>query len=97
MVELLRRYSNQASLLTIMMEILERIKNRDQTAEPGVCSVGGLGSIGARRLSEADRAQIVEGFRRGVRIRELADRFGISEGCVKRTLRRHGVGGRERY
>ena len=80
-----------------MNDVLDKIKTGDQTIMPGMTSTGGLGSVGASGLCEADQVALVESFRCGVRILELASKYGISESCVKRTLRRSGVGRRDRY
>lgn len=97
LVEVLCRHSNSQDLVTIMNGVLDKIKADDQTIMPGVSSTGGLDSVGASRLCEADKAALVESFRRGVRILDLASEYGVSESCVKRTLRRSGVGRRQRY
>ena len=80
-----------------MNDVLDKIKAGDQTIMPGVSSTGGCGSVGASRLCEADQAQLVESFRCGVKILDLASDYGVSESCVKRTLRRSGVGRGDRY
>jgi hypothetical protein len=97
LVEVLCRHSNSQDLIMIMNDVLDKIKTSDQTIIPGVSSTGGLGSVGARKLSEADRMEMVERFRRGTKILELASQFHVSKGCVQRTLGRSGVGRHDRY
>jgi hypothetical protein len=98
MVEVLRRYSNRTDLLKVIQDILHRIDKNDQTDLPGIerrsCSEN---PAKVKRLSEAERAEIVESFKRGAKIRVLAGRYGVGERCIKRTLRNHGVGRNERY
>jgi transposase-like protein len=76
-----------------MTNVLRRISAGDQTNEPGAPLAG---HRGAQRLSDDARAEIVEAFRLGVKIRVLAERYSVSESCVKRMLRRSGVGRRQR-
>jgi len=95
-VEVLRRYSNRSELTRVVQNVLRRIDERDQTDEPELTITGGP-AIGARRLTQAEREAIVEAFRQGVKIRLLAEGYGVTDGCIKRTLRRYDVGRRERY
>lgn len=95
-MELLRRYSNRPDLTKSIQDVLRRIDEQDKTDEPGVRITGGP-TIGTRRLGQAEREAIVEAFRQGAKIRVLAERYGVSESCVKTTLWRNGVGRWDRY
>jgi len=86
-VEVLRRYSNRGNLTKSVQDVLRRIRERDQMDEPGVKSTGGSG-VARKRLSAADRKQLVERSRRGELIRVLAEHFGVTESCVKMILHR---------
>jgi hypothetical protein len=97
LVEVLRRYSNRTDLLKVVQDILRRIDQNDQTDLPGIEKRSwSEAPPKVKRLSEAERAEIVESFKRGVKIRVLAGRYGVGERCIKRTLRRHGVGRKDR-
>jgi hypothetical protein len=54
LVEALRRHSNRADLVTIMVDILRRIDEGDKTNEPGVESTG-LCAAPAQRGNHARR------------------------------------------
>jgi transposase-like protein len=94
-VEVLRRYSNCQDLVGPMIDVLRRIEQGDRTDEAGIFSTGEPSTT--RRLTEAEREELVERFRGGTRIRILAEQYGVSESCVKRALRREGVGRYQRY
>lgn len=95
-MEVLRRYLNQANVLKSVQNVLERIAENDQTSEPGVLSTGSP-STSPKRLTREQIAELVELFRQGMLIRELAVRYGVTEGCVKQKLHLQGVGRRDRY
>jgi hypothetical protein len=93
-VEALRRHSNRADLVTIMVDVLRRIDEGDKTNEPGVESTGRCAVREPR--TEDDVRGLLAGFRLGAKIRELAVRHGMSESTVKRVLARHGASRRNR-
>jgi hypothetical protein len=92
-VEALRRHSNRADLVKIMVDVLRCIEGGDKTNEPGVESTGnGLVLARPRELrSEDDIMGMIAGFQDRVGVRELAARYVVSESTVKRILKRHGV------
>jgi hypothetical protein len=94
-VEVLRRYSNRADLVDHMIDLLRRIQDHDRTDEPGLSS--DRAGMTRRLLSDEQRRELVDGFRRGMKIKILANKFAVSVSCVNRTLRKYGVGRRERY
>jgi hypothetical protein len=65
----------------------------DQTNDPGVHSTGrGGGLASARaRLGGAALAELVTKRESGVRLRELAEQYGISISTVKRVLKRSAL------
>lgn len=95
-MEVLRRYLNQENALKSVQSVLVRIAENDQTDEPGVVSTGAP-STSPKRLTQEQIAELVELFRQGMLIRELAVRFGVTEGCVKQKLHLRGVGRDDRY
>jgi hypothetical protein len=97
LVEVLRRYSNRTDLLKVMQDILRWIDQNDQTDLAGIERRSwSEASPKIKRLSEAERAEIVESFKRGVKIRVLAGRYGVGERCIKRALQKYGVGRKDR-
>ena len=95
-MEVLRRYLNHSDKMGPVVAVLDRIARNDQTDEPGVISTGAL-TTNPKRLTQEQIAEIVEAFRRGMLIRELAERYGVTEGCIKRKLHQQGVGRKDRY
>jgi hypothetical protein len=95
-VEVLRRYSNRSDLVRIMVDVLRRIEENDQTDELGVLSTGkGGGLLPVRdRIGETDLRQMVTRFRAGTAKHALASEYGISLSSVKRILRHRGASGR---
>jgi hypothetical protein len=86
-------YSNRTDLLAPLVDVLQRIEEKDRTEEPGVQSTAR--STPARplvrdRLTEDDMDRIVSRFRAGTAKHVLADEYGISLSSVKRLIRKHG-------
>jgi hypothetical protein len=98
LVEVLRRYSNKSDLVRIMLDVLCRIEENDQTDEPGVLSTGKGGGLPPvrDRLSDADVRELETRFRAGTAKHVLASEYGISLSSVKRVLRERGVSRRDR-
>ena len=95
-VEVLRRYLNHSDKIGPVVAVLDRIAANDQTNEPGVVCAGGP-SPSPKRLTREQVAGIVELFRQGTLIREIAEQYNVTEGCVKRKLHQRGVGRQDRY
>lgn len=85
------RYSNNPTLLDDLRNAREPALNPVGEDEPGL---GGAHRASGRRwalthrLPPGDRQAVVDGYRAGATVRELAERFSISESSVKRVLRR---------
>ncbi|WP_194904411.1 hypothetical protein [Catenulispora rubra] len=91
-VEVLRRYSNRPDLYGPLSDVVKRIDANDQGDEPGVQSTGtGTGLTPVRQRVDVDLSKIVESFRSGVVIHELAAQFGVGPTTVKRILREAGA------
>ena len=93
-MEVLRRYLNHQNVRKSVQNILVRIARNDRTDEPGVVSAG-VPSTSPKRQTQEQISELVESFCRGALIRDLATRYGVPEGCIKRKLHRRGVGRRD--
>ena len=94
LVELLSRYSNRLDLLEPLHDVLRRIEAGDRENLPGLeehCSSAGDPRRVCERLTGADIHDLLNQYRAGVTMRELAEQYGISHASVKRILARHGV------
>jgi hypothetical protein len=86
MMEVIPRYSNRPDLLGPMMDVLRRIKESDQSDEPGCVESRELGSVRpSDRLSEADIWDISDRF--SVSKLSLAEEYGMSLSTMKRLLK----------
>lgn len=75
-----------------MVDVVKRIDANDQTDAPGVQSTGtGTGLTPVRQRADVDPGEIIERFRTGALIRELAAEYGIGSTTVKGILREAGV------
>ena len=89
---MLSRYSNRPDLYGPLSDVVKRIDADDQTDEPGVQSTGtGTGLTPVRQRVDVDPAKLIESFRAGTLIRELATKYGIGSTTVKSILREAGV------
>jgi len=90
MVELLRRHSNCQNTVKSIQDVLVRVAEGDRSDEEGVITRLGNGVRRAPLATQA-RNEIVDQFRSGRKIREIAEALGVSQSCVKTILRRRGV------
>lgn len=90
LVELSRRYLNRSDMVKSIQNVLKRIKDSDQTITPGVVSTG-RGGRDVRavrdRLGENGVQSLIASRRAGATMRQLVERYGISESSVKRVLK----------
>lgn len=85
------RYSNNPTLLDDLRNARESVLDPVGEDEPelgGEHRANGRRWALAHRLAPRDRQAIMNGYRGGATVRELAERFSISESSVKRVLRR---------
>lgn len=90
----MRRYSNRENLVKSIQNVLRRIGEQDQTDEPGVVSTGRGGrdvTSVRERLGEGGVQALVASRRAGATMRELVERYGISESSVKRLVKKARV------
>ncbi|MEV5413506.1 helix-turn-helix domain-containing protein [Thermopolyspora sp. NPDC052614] len=92
-VDLLSAYSNRHDQIEGMEDVLCRIAANDQSGLPGQLPPGqpSRSRSVADRLSPADIESLVTRYRSGVKLKRLADDYGISISTVKRVLRKHGA------
>jgi response regulator of citrate/malate metabolism len=95
LVELLYRYSNRQDLLKPLVDVVRRIRENDQTEEPGLTEPHNVANGGrqtvAERLCVDGLQQVAEQYRSGVTARELAEKYEISRSSIKRILRNQGA------
>jgi hypothetical protein len=76
-----------------LLEVLRRIEENDQTDEPGI--EAGAPPLPGRliqdRLAPEDLAALIDYYRSGATRRQVAEKFGISDGTAKWILRKHHV------
>lgn len=91
MVDLLSAYSNRHDQIEGMEDVLCRIAASDQSGLPGQVPPGPPSRSRSLvdRLSPADIESLVARYR--VKLKRLADDYGISISTVKRVLRKHGA------
>lgn len=93
-MELLHRYSNRHDLVEPLVDVVRRIRENDQSEEPGLSEphrvVSGPHKL-TERLAVDDPQEIAELYRNGTTARELAEKFSISRSSIKRILRKYGV------
>jgi len=91
-VDLLHRYSNRTDLLDELTAIQRRLKQERRTPPCGesvsVSNIPPPRKWRVRdRLTPADIAHLIEDYHAGSILRELAERYSISTGSIKRLLR----------
>jgi DNA-binding NarL/FixJ family response regulator len=93
MVELLTRYSNRSDLLKPLLDVLRRIKDNDQTDEPGidVYTPTGPGRLIQDRMTDQQVMEIIDCYRSGLTRKEVAAKFDVPERTIKWIMRKHGV------
>lgn len=97
-LELCRRYSNRDDLLKPLAAVLRLIETGDQTNEPGICSAPReFQRLLNDRLTKADIAGMIERFKEGATLKQVANEFGICVKSVQRVLLDHGVGRHDHY
>ena len=92
-LDLLSAYSNHHDQIEGMEHVLCRIAANDQSGLPGQVPSGSPSRSRSvvDRLSPADIESLVARYRSGVKLKRLADDYGISISTVKRVLRKHGA------
>lgn len=93
LVELLRRYSNRQDLLEPLVDVLRRIRENDQTDEPGLDGpyrTAEPPKSFAEQLTTEGIENLVAAYRAGMTGAELATKYGVSLSTVRRLLRKHG-------
>lgn len=91
-MEVIRRYSNCSDLVLVMIDIVRRIEEYDQTDEPGLSPTDGrVECRTSRRLRPAEVDELVAAYRSGATIRELAAQFGVHRATVGQHLAAQGV------
>lgn len=92
-VELLYRYSNRRDLLEPLVEVVRRIRENDQTDEPGLdepVRVSGPAEPSfAGRLGAAGIEAVVGASSAGQSTAELAAEYGVSLSTMQRLLRKY--------
>jgi DNA-directed RNA polymerase specialized sigma24 family protein len=100
-VDLLMSYSKRVDLTSSLFTAVDRVRDANQAEPAGALSVRSeqapRGWRVTDRVTEEGLSELVSAFRHGATIRELAERYGISESSVKRRLRAQGVGRAARH
>lgn len=93
-MELCSRYSNRDDLLEPLVSVLKKINEDPSASEPEDQLVSADGSTPKAwrvtdRLSSSDVAGLIDSYRAGHTVRDLAERFKLGTTTVKRLLREH--------
>jgi DNA invertase Pin-like site-specific DNA recombinase len=95
-VEVVRRYSNRSDLLEQLRKMAMIMADRGRYGEAGMTVEINTASANRSRrlrdrLSPEDHQTIIDLYRSGTRVRQIAEKFSVSLRSVKRLLREHGI------
>jgi hypothetical protein len=101
-VELLRRYANRGDLLddlsrtTARLQGVQPVPVEEQPEELTSACRHARQDLVSLRFTPEDIARMIEQYRAGATIREVADEFKIGATTLKRLIRRHGARRKDR-
>ncbi len=99
MVDLVRAYSKRQDLCDDLSRAVLRLRSQQakshQSTSHGRVSVRSVARSQPQRLADRftdeDESKLIQGYRDGLTIRDLAAQFSIGTTSVKKLLREHGV------